>query len=300
MDTRLLRLFVACSRLGSFAAVADQEGVPPSTVSRAIAALEQEMQARLLNRTTRSMSLTEAGETLLPVAERILSDLEATRDGLRATPGGRVRISASVAFGEAVLIPLLPGLRAALPDVSLDVVLTDARLDLAKEGIDLALRHGAEVGEDAVAARVGETRYILCAAPEWVARHGMPEGPAAVTRLDCLRYGLPGLRDHWVFGEATAQTALAVSGTLDISSPSGVKAAALAGMGPAVLAHWLVRADLAEGRLVDLMPRTSVRPGATADRSGIWLVYPSRDYLPDRVRRTLDHLAREIRAVTRN
>ena len=245
------------------------------------------------------MSLTDAGEAFLPLAEKILADLDAALETVASGIGGRVRISVSTAFGEHVLMPMMPKLRRLLPDVRFDLLVTDDRLDLAKEGIDIAIRLGVDVGEESIAARVGDIRYVLCAAPDWAAGTPVPVHPIGFSAIDCLRYSIPGLRDAWVFGDGPAQEVVPVSGTLDVSSPSAMRAAALQGLGPAVLAHWLVQKDLKDGRLVDLMPGQAVRPGTSTERSGIWLVYPSRDYLPTRVRRTLDILGQEIRSVTR-
>src|SRR5579872_6717564 len=143
MDIETLRLFVQVARRGSFAIVARDRGTDPSSVSRTIAALEDELQVRLLQRSTRRMTLTEAGAAYLARLESLIEELDHARDealAVSARPIGTIRLTASVAFGQKCVAPLLPKLRQTCPDLGIDLILTDANLDLVSEGVDLAIR----------------------------------------------------------------------------------------------------------------------------------------------------------------
>lgn len=300
MDLARLGLFLDCVRHGSFAAAARHRGIDASAVSRAIAVLEADLGARLIERTTRRFALTEAGARFAARVAPLVDGMEDARDEMRDAArkvGGTLRVTASVAFGQAVLLPLLPGLAAAAPDLRIDLVLTDARVDLAEAQIDVGIRLGARVEPGLVGARLFVTRYRAVAAPDWCARHGgvgLPD-PARVMRLL-----VPGF-DRWRIEPGAAPEAgggaelLVPAGSPGLTSPLVLRDAALAGLGAAILADWLVAGPLAEGRLVDLCPGASCIPEGTPGDTAAWIIYPSRAYLPRRVRLFIDHLRAGLR-----
>ena len=293
MELEDLRRFAVVARRGGFAAAAEELGLDPSTLSRRIAGLERAAGARLLHRTTRSMALTAEGARLLAAAEAALDGLDAARAeivGQGGAPRGPVRITASAAFGERALVPLLPGLRRAYPELSLELRLSDAALDLAAEGIDLALRLGPE--PDGPARLLRPVRYHVCAAPGTAA----PDAPEALSDMDCLLYALPGLRDRWSFRRPGGLIRrVAVRGPLAISSALALRRAALAGLGPALLADWLAAEDLAAGRLVDLFPQEEAAPGRFD--AGLWVLRPPGGGPPPlRVKAAMDWLAERLAA----
>lgn len=289
MEIDALRLFIDAARRLSFAAVAAERGTDPTTVSRRIAQLETDLGARLFHRTTRRMALTEAGTRFLADAERILAHLDESREairGLTATPRGTLRLTASVAFGQCMLMPLLPELATTFPDLSVELLLTDANLDLVAEGIDLAIRLGPGASGEGIATKLFATRYRVCASPGWP---GAITTPGDLATEDCLTYALPGLRKHWRFRDRRGQIeAVPIQGRVAISSAIALRQAALAGIGPALLADWMIRDDLAAGRLLDLLPDHDAT--ATEFDTAAWAIYPDRTFLPRKTRAVLDLL----------
>lgn len=290
MDVDSLDLFLDVARRGSFAAVARDRGVDATSVSRAIATLEARLGVRLFERTTRAMALTEAGELYLTRLPGLVEDLERLTDdarSLRADPVGTLRLTASVAFGEHCLSPLLPAFRQTFPRLKLELLLTDANLDLVADRIDLAIRLGPTHRGDVEALRLFDTRYRVVASPDYV--RGRPtEAPSELSDQSCLLLTLPAFRSRWLFRDEDGQQDVPVSGEIIASNVLVLRAAALRGLGPALLADWLVGPDIRAGRLVDLFPTHEVT--ATGFETAAWLLYPSRDHLPQKTRRTIAFL----------
>lgn len=289
-----LSLFAAVADAGSFAAVARARQIDPSQVSRAIAGLETQLGARLFERSTRSMAMTEAGARYLERIRPLLEELDAAAAELRDTrqkPQGQVRLSASVAFGQEMLVPMLGGLRRLFPDLALDLVLDDANLDLVAERIDLAIRLAPAPKGDLISRRLRSTRYHVVAVPDLAAR--APEAPAELSQVPLLIHALPGLPRVWRFRDAGgAETAVPVQGAVQLSSVLALRDCARRGLGAALVADWLVERDLAKGRLVDLFP--THRATATSFDTAAWLLYPSRRYLPRKTRVVADFLVSRL------
>ncbi len=296
MNLKDLEILLAVVRRGSFAAVAREQGVDPSSISRSIAALEADLGLRLLQRSTRRLSLTDAGASYCRRIEPLVEELRAAGDAARSAaraPSGRLRLTASVAFGEACLVPLLPAFRRAYPEILLDLVLSDANLDLLGEQMDLAIRLAPRIEGDLIGVKLRDTHYRVCASPAYLGEGGNPGDPAALAAHDCIRLDLPGYRDRWRFkAENGREEAVAVTGGLLLSSPLASLSCARAGLGPALLADWLVERDLEQGALVDLFPGIEVT--ATSFETAAWLIYPSRRYLPARVRAGIDFLRQAL------
>ena len=292
MDIEQLRTFVRVVELGSFAAAARHFAIAPSMVTRSIAALEHELALRLFQRTTRRLSLTEAGTAYYEEVHGALDAVDRAADVARATEtevGGPVRVTSSVAFGQTRLLPLLAALHGTHPAIRIDLVLTDTTLDLVAERIDLAVRHGPDVDSSLVGVRLADVRFRVVASPAYLARHGRPAEPAELGGRECLRLPLAGFRTLWSFRTADGEAdAVPVDGWLVVSTALALHRAALSGLGPAMLADWLVDDDLASGRLIDLFPQHEV--SATGFDSAVWLLYPSRAYVPRRVRVVVDAL----------
>lgn len=296
METHTLKLFVAVAHATSFSAVAREHGVEPSSVSRAIAVLEGELGVRLFQRTTRKLTLTEAGALYLERIEGLAEQLGDARDEVQAlgqTPAGTLRLSTSVAFGQTCIVPLLAGFRARFPGLALELLMNDFNADLVAERIDLAIRLAPAVEANVIAAKLIDTHYHVVASPAWLAAHRLAT-PDDLRQHNVLRYALPGYRDRWQF--KTAQGLISevpVAGDLIISSPLGLREAAIAGMGPALLADWLIGDDLRIGRLVDCFPDRAAT--ATDFNTAAWVIYPSRQFLPNKVRVTIDFLKERLR-----
>lgn len=297
MDSETIQLLIDIRHRGSFAEVARERGIDPSRVSRTVAAVEAELGLRLFQRSTRRVGPTEAGELYLSRLAGIAEDLERARDDAQSVshgPVGLLRLTTTVAFGQQVIVPVLPEFRRLHPKVDIDLVLSDSNLDLVRERIDLAVRLGAGVGGDLVVSKLRDTVYRVCASPDHLAVTGRPERPKDLAGRDCLRFNLPGFRDRWIFAKADGgdRIEVPISGGVVASGALALRALALAGLGPALLADWLVDEDIAAGRLVDLFPAHRVT--ATTFETAVWLLYPSRSFLPRKVRAMIDFLRARV------
>lgn len=295
MDIEALNVFAEVAHQGSFSIVARAHGVEPSSISRMIAGLEAELGERLFQRTTRKLTLTEAGTLYLARIEPLVAQLGEAAEEARAMgrgPVGTLRLSVSVAYGLARIVPLLGAFRARFPALTLELLMSDAQVDLVRDGIDLAIRLAPGVEANVVVTKLADTRYHVVASPDWLARHPL-DRPEALSNHAALRFMLPGYRDQWLFRDAQgAITTVPVHGPLLMSNALALRDAALAGLGPALLADWTVARDLAEGRLIDCFPNTQVT--ATDFDTAAWGLYPSRNFLPNKVRVTIDFLREKL------
>lgn len=287
MDSATLATFVQVVQRGSFAAVARDRNVDPSSISRAIAGLEEELGVRLFQRTTRRLAPTGAGSAYFDRVEPLVEELERAR--LTAAdsaerPTGVLRIAAPVSFAQLNLVPLLPGLAERYPELSFDLLLTDAALDLVGERIDVALRLGPRPPAGFVAHRLAPLMARACASPAYLERHGHPAQPDDLGGHNCLLLDLPGFEDCWRFRDRAGQvTAVDVRGRLRTSNAVALKACALAGMGIILQGRWIVGRELRDGTLIDLFPEHEVT-AASVEAPAMWLIYPTRSYLPLKVR----------------
>jgi DNA-binding transcriptional LysR family regulator len=220
-------------------------------VTRAITALEKDLGLRLLERTTRQLLLTSAGKVYHESACKLLQGMQQAADEARDladTPAGVVRVTTSVTYGYTVVLPMLPALREAYPALEIDLLLSDEIVDLLAEGVDVALRLRQDSDTSLVGTRLARIRYHVCASPEYVNQHGRPRTPAELAAHDCVRCSLRGYRTQWKFRAAAgAVEAVNIGGWLVCSNSLALHRAALDGVGPTLLADWLVAADLAAG-----------------------------------------------------
>jgi len=301
MKTDLLALFVDVMRSGSFTAAARLRNIDPSSVSRAIAGLEAELGLKLFERSTRRFQPTETAGTYFEQVEPLLAELDLATMRARdmvTRPTGLLRVTASVAFGCEVLTPLVPGLRSRYRDLDIEFVLNDTMLDLVSERIDVALRLGPPPQGDMVRTRLMQVRHRVCASPAYVARNGPITTPDQLTSRDCVRFPIGGYSSRWHFRDRRgAISKVAVNGKLVISNALALKRCVLDGLGPGLLADWMIRAELERGDLVDLLPEHEVT--ATEFETAAWIVYPSRSYVPLKVRIFIDYLREVLGESTR-
>ena len=285
MDAGQLRTFVDVAQRRSFAAVAREQRVSPSSVSRTVAALEEEVGVPLFDRTTRRMSLTEAGEAYLRRVEPLVDDLEAAADDARGAvrgPKGILRVLAPVSFGQLNVAPLLTKFLGQHRGLRLELRLEDELPDLIEERIDLAIDLGPVADSGYVARRLTPLRSRVCASRSYLARHGIPVSPADLSGHACLVQDGPGLGERWRFRNSSgAETIVQVDGPLGASHAVALKASALAGGGVVCLGDWAVGRELAEGTLVDLFPRHEVT--ATSFEDAAWTLRPPRAHVPTKV-----------------
>ena len=295
MDLAALRTFVAVAHQGGFSAVARAQGVEPSSVSRVVATIEGELGERLFQRTTRKLTLTEAGMAYLARIEPLIAQFEEASEEVRAYgrgPVGTVRLSTSVAFGLAMVVPLLGRFREQFQAMKIELMMDDANVDLVGEGVDLAIRLAPSVEANVIASKLFDTRYHVVAAPDWLAANPLAN-PTDLARHSVLRFAFPGFRDRWLFrAQDDEVVTVPVNGGILASSPLALRDAALASLGPTLLPDWLIDGPLRDGRLVDCFP--ALRATATDFITGAWLIYPSRSFLPNKVRVTIDFLRRHL------
>jgi len=274
--------FVKVVEAGSFAGAAERLAVSVSSVSRLVADLEARLGTRLLNRTTRRLSLTEAGRTFHEHGVQLLADLdeaEASASAEAIVPRGTLRVTCGTSFGNAHLASAVAAFMARYPQVRFDVELADRMSDLVDEGFDAAVRIGGSPVSNLVARRIGTTALVCCAAPSYLALHGTPRVPADLAQHQCLLYQYAAQRDVWAFADAQGEvTRVRVSGPLVANNGSFLAALARDGAGIACEPDFVVGADVRAGRLVPVLH--PFRPASAP----IHVVYPSRRHLSAKVR----------------
>ena len=300
MNTDSLKLFIDVAHRLSFAAVAADRGINPSSVSRVIGQLETRLGVRLFQRTTRTMALTEAGAAFLRRVVGAVEELDRAEEQaclVNAGPAGTLRLTASVAFGERVIAPLLPAFRSAYPDVTPHLLFTDANIDLVADGVDLAVRLGPAPVGDVVATRLFSTEYRVVASPQYLETAAPIRQPADLVEHACTVFALPAYRSEWRFRRRggrsdRADGCVSINAGTVVSSALSLRSVVLGDAGPALLADWLIGDDIAAGRLVDVLPEYEA--AATDFETAAWLLYPSRAYLPQKVRVTIDFLKARV------
>ncbi|OHD00650.1 MAG: LysR family transcriptional regulator [Sphingopyxis sp. RIFCSPHIGHO2_01_FULL_65_24] len=293
MDNRFgdIETFLAVASGGSFAAAAKALRLTPSAVSRSIARLEQRLGMILFRRTTRSLALTAEGSAyrdrmsvLLAEIETVESDLGREKQG----PRGLLRVNASPSIG-VPLLPILPRFTARYPEIILDLALSDTIVDLVEERADIAIRLGPLRDTSLRAKKLGHSRMVLVASPEYLARRGTPRTPDDLDGHDCLRFSFRRSIDSWPFLVGGRVVHRPVPGSFFGNSGDLVRQMAVAGGGIARHGHFHVAADLAAGRLVELLP--DYHPG---DGEDIHALYAPEDRAATRIRAFLDFLDEEL------
>jgi DNA-binding transcriptional LysR family regulator len=286
--------FAAVVEHGSFVRAAERLAISTSTLSRQIAELEQHLGVRLLNRTTRRLSLTESGQAFYERAVQVLADLEeaeALASSSAAAPRGRLRLTCSHALGVQRLAPAIAAFAGQYPEVGFDVSVSDRIVDLVEEGFDLAVRVGQVGSEQLVARWLGTMRLLVCASPAYLQAHGTPQVPADLAGHRVMTYAYAPTPRVWRLGDRHGNhEEVRVSGPLHSNSGDLAIAAAIAGLGLVFEPDFMLQPALDAGRLRRVLPEWESSPGE------IWAVYPSRRHLSAKVRLFVDHLARQFGA----
>lgn len=289
-----MAVFVNVVREGGFSAAAKVLNLTPSAVSKQVARLEERLDARLLNRTTRQLSLTEEGETYFDRATAILADIEEAESlvsNRRSTPRGTLRVSSSIAFGRHQIVPMMPEFLNAYPEVRLQLSLSDSLVDLVQEGVDVAIRMAELTDSTLVARQLAVDRRVVCASPAYVRKHGIPKSIEALRNHNCLVVtNVPSIRD-WEFAFDGTVRRIHVEGRFEANSGVAVHEAALDGIGIAQLPTYLVAPDIRAGRLVSFL-EDRIAPGRP-----IHAVYPHRRHLSPKVRVLIDYLVKKLTPV---
>ncbi|MBY5539150.1 LysR family transcriptional regulator [Rhizobium leguminosarum] len=293
IDLNDIMIFARITEAGSFTAAARLLGMPKTTVSRRIAALERELGVRLLQRTTRSLNLTASGRLYYEESSQALRTIEGANLRLaeaRAEPAGTIRISAPVGFGGHFLQDAIFEFLSTYPKTSVELCLTDDRLNLVESGIDLAFRTGILEDSTLIARKLGSTHRLLCASPDYLARCSTPDVPEDLARHDCVIAG-QSAQAQWLLEGPHGQETIAVSGRFAANEMQAVMAAAIAGYGIAQLPHGVADACIKDGRL------RRVLDGYTTPAGGLHVVYPSSRHLPPLVKAFIELAVRRLSAL---
>lgn len=272
----------------SFTAAADRLNLSKSVVSRRVADLENRLGARLLNRTTRRLSLTEVGQAFYDRCQRILADLEEAEQAasdLQATPRGRLKLAAPLSFGTQHLAPAITDFMAQHPAIEIDVELNDRYVDLVDEGFDMAVRIGRLRDSSLIARRLAPSRRVLVASPAYLEREGVPETPEDLARHRCLLYTNTPAAEQWQFRVGNEVKSVRVAGPLRANNGDLLMAAAMAGQGIAVLPTFMCGQALEAGTLHCLLFDCYV------SESAVYAVYPQNRHLSSKVRAFVSFLA---------
>lgn len=281
-------LFARVVEKGSFSGAAREINHSPSAVSKQIAALEDRMGVRLLTRTQQGISLTEEGRVFYDRCAEVsktVADTQELLESLSASPRGKLRICATVAFGKAQILPILPDFLAQVPDLSVDLELTDRNADIFTEDIDVGIRFSEQIDSSQVIARkLAPNRRIFVASPGYIAKHGMPKAPADLADHNCLRLSTVEKWNEWKFKGDNGSELVRVTGNFEANSADAVYHATLAGMGISRISTYLVNDDIAAGRLLHVLP------GHVQTSSAIYAIYPERRNMAPKIRSFLDFL----------
>ncbi|HEX6003074.1 MAG TPA: LysR family transcriptional regulator [Burkholderiales bacterium] len=290
-DLERMAIFARVVEAKSFSAAARDLGMSKSLVSKRVSQLERSLGARLLNRTTRNMSLTEAGAVFYEHCARMLAELDEARlavGRLHAEPRGVLRITAPVAFGTLHIAPALPEFLSRHPELKIDLTITDRIIDLAEEGYDLAVRITDEPAPNLVARRLAAVNRRICATPDYFARHGTPRAPRDLERHNCLTYTYFNPEESWRLRGPDGDISVRTTGDLRVNDDEALSQVVLGGLGIALLPTFIVGRDFQAGRL------TAVLADYVPLERYIYIVYLPNRQVSAKVRVFIDYMLARI------
>jgi len=288
-----MSVVVAVQELGSLSAAARQLRMPLPTVSRKVSDLEAHLNARLFNRSTRRLTLTDAGEAYIAACKRILEDVRETEHivgGEFSTPRGELVISAPVVFGRLHVLPMITAFFKAFPEVAVRLVLSDRLLGLLEDHIDLALRIGQLADSTLIATRCGTTRRVVCGSPDYFSEHGTPKHPNDLASHDAIIFESVTASNVWVFATDRSEVAVSMRPKLIVNNSETAIDAAIAGAGVTRVLSYQIEGAVKAGTLIGILKRFE------PDSLPISMVYMNQRRLPLKVRAFLDFAAPRLRA----
>jgi DNA-binding transcriptional LysR family regulator len=286
-----MKVFAAVVEAGSFAGAADKLETSRAMTSKQVQKLEEHLGTRLLNRTTRKLSLTETGREFYERCVQILTDVaeaEQVAGQMTSTPRGVLKLTMPLSFGQHRLAGIVGEYAQAYPQVRLDISLSDRKVDIVEEGFDLAIRIGTLPQSDLIARKIGGVRSLICASPAYLAGHGTPVKPADLTKHACLGYTLTGNSGEWRIEGPGGEVLVPVTGPIRADNGDMLRLAALSGAGVVFQPRFIVADDLAAGRLVRILPEWQ------SGELGVHAVYPSRRHLSAKVRTLIEFVAERL------
>lgn len=283
-----LAMFAAVVEQGSFSAAARLLGLSPSAVSRTIDRIEVRLGVRLLLRSTRALSITAEGQAYLQAARRILADLDDAEQQIadQGAPRGRLRVSAALSHGRLCVVPLLGEFAALYPHILVDIALTDTLVDIAAGQADVAIRFGPLADSALTARKLGETRRVIVASPDYLSRFGTPQVPEDLHHHNCLNFNFRRVEPVWPFSRAGRDVALTVKGSIEANNGETLGQLAAIGVGIARVGAFSVVQEIADGRLVPILEEFN--PG---DVEAIHAVFVGGATTPARIRAFVDFMA---------
>lgn len=294
MDTvNGMRLFTTVVEAGSFHRAAEQLGITPSAVSKQLSRLEDRLGARLLNRTTRRLGLTEVGAGYYERCKRILAEIEEAEEAVSeslSVPRGLLRLSVPTAFGRVQIAPLLPGFLRQYPKIRISAFSHDRDVDLIQEGYDVAIRVATLQDSSMIARRLTANRRVVCATPDYFRAHGVPRTPEELKRHNCLLNTVYSPHRVWSFNSPAGHHAVQVAGSLEFDNPLALWEAARTGLGVVLLPAYAVQRDLEEGVL------EAVLDDYVSEDPDVYVVYPHARHLNPKVRVFVDYLLEHFRS----
>lgn len=291
---REIECFIAVAELGSFVKAADALNVSKAAVSRTILELEARLGARLMQRTTRRLSLTEAGSLYLERCKHIVAALEDADQMLtvgNTDPTGLLRINVPQTFGVLHLVNVWPCLLRRYPGIKLDITLSDRIVDIIEEGYDLAIRIARLPNSSLIYRKLASTRIVVCASPEYLEKHGTPQHPDDLKDHMVMGYSYSADKDEWHFEGPEGAVSVKTNVRMHANNGDTCVAAALAGIGITRQPTFMLSEYIRSGKLVPIMP------DYMSAELGIYAVYPSRTHLPAKVRATIDFLVHAFEEV---
>jgi len=278
-------VFVAVVENDGFSAASRVLGISKSAVSKRINQLENHLGVRLLHRTTRKLSLTEAGERYFEHAAQALTAAGQAEDAvteLQGEPQGKLKISSPMSFGRLHVAPLIPIFMKRYPKILIDLVMDDRNIDLVAEGFDVAIRSGDMPDSTLIARKLAPLRQVLCASPDYINRYGIPVTPSELSERNCILFSYSGDANEWTLNKNSKSEVVQVSGCYRVNNSEALLVALREGIGIGRLPTFVAGPDLREGNLVRIL-KTYHIPDHT-----FYAVFPERQYLPAKVRTFLD------------
>ena len=293
-----MRFFVLINESNSFSEASEKLNVAPSSVSRKLTALEEELSAKLIQRNTRNMRLTEAGERFLKRSQLLLDDLDEISNelkGLRDSPKGKLKVTLPVILAERYIAPLLNQFHQAYPDIEVELIGDDKIVDLMRSDFDVSIRVGKLKDSQLISRRLSSIRYSLCASPVYLEKYGSPTTITDLQQHNCLSFKHPIYPNLWnIKTPDGVVNDIPISGSLLCNSEATLLQAVRSGLGISILIDWHIEEYIQKGELVELMGDHEFSLSFIRD-AGIFIVYPQREFLPEKVRCFVEFLLKNKR-----
>lgn len=282
-----MRVFCRVATSGNFSLAARELRISPAMVTKHIASLESQLGIRLLNRTTRKVSMTEAGESYLRLSQNLLSDIEEGESSLSELshhPSGTLKLTAPIDFGVLYLAPAIANYLNRFPDVSIDINYQDRKVNLVEDGFDIAIRIGSLPDSSLIAVPLMKQQTICCASPDYLQRHGRPRHPTELRKHNCLTYSYSSTNNDWHFSKDGESYAIKASGRLNANNGRAMTAVAAQGVGIILKPQFMVQDFIDKGELVAILEDYDLPHG------DVFAVYPHRRFLPAKMRSFIDYI----------